>query len=86
MFTFVPGTRSFSENPNTKIIKTISLEDGINITTLPQNQVLLEYSAPKGALDIYKSPTETGATFEVGIGWKTNTTAGALYKTIKIEK
>lgn len=85
MFAFKPGTRSFTGNTDAKIIKTISLEDGVNITTLPEDQMLVEYSAPKGTVEIYKPTTDTGATFEVGIGWKT-TTAGALYRTIKIAK
>lgn len=85
MFAFAPETRSFGENGNAKIIKTISLEDGINTTTLPEDHMLVEYYAPNGAMEIYKSATETGATFDVGIGWKT-VTAGALYRTIKIEK
>lgn len=47
MFAFTPGTRSFTENPDAKIIKMISLDDGVNINTLPKNQILLEYTAPK---------------------------------------
>lgn len=85
MFAFRPGTRSFTENTNAQIIKTISLEDGINITTLPEDIILLEYSAPKGLLEIYKTPTNTGLIFDIGIGWKTTVT-GSLYRTIKIEK
>lgn len=85
MFAFIPGTRSFVEDSNTKIIKTISLEDGMNITTLPEDQMLVEFSSPKGTVEIYKTATATGALFDVGIGWKTATT-GTLYKTITIEK
>lgn len=47
MFAFMPGFRSFSESENAKILKTVSLEDGVNITTLPQDVVLVEYRAPK---------------------------------------
>lgn len=47
MFAFSPGTHSFTEDGNTKIIKTISLEDGININTISNDQVLIEYNAPK---------------------------------------
>lgn len=85
MFTFIPETRSFAENENAKIIKTISLEDGINTTTLLEDQMLIEYRAPNGSMEIYKTATETGTTFDVGIGWKTVTT-GTLYRIVKIEK
>lgn len=47
MFTFLPGTHSFTENTNAKIIKIISLEDGVNINTLPKDRMLIEYNAPK---------------------------------------
>ncbi|MDD5197846.1 MAG: type II secretion system protein [Candidatus Gracilibacteria bacterium] len=85
MFTFLPGTHSFTENTDAKIIKIISLEDGVNINTLPKDRMLIEYKAPKGEREIYTSPTETGTTFDIGIGWKTVTT-GALSRTLKIEK
>lgn len=85
MFAFLPGTHSFSENANAKVIKTISLEDGININVLPQDNILVEYSAPQWNMEIYTSPTATGSTLDVGIGWKT-VTIGALYRNIRIEK
>jgi len=85
MFTFLPGTHTFSENTHAKIIRTISLEDGVNINTLPKNSILIEFTAPRGDMEIYTSPTETGSTFDLGIGWKTATT-GTMYRTIKIEK
>ncbi|NDK19377.1 type II secretion system protein [Candidatus Gracilibacteria bacterium] len=87
MFAFIPGTRSITENENTEILNTFHLEDGVNITTFsPDNdKIFVEFSAPKGEMEIYRNMTETGANFEIGIGWKT-TTNGALYKTIKIER
>ena len=85
MFTFLPGTHSFTENADAKVIKIISLEDGVNINILPKDRVLIEYKAPKWEREIYTSPTETGTTFDIGIGWKTVTT-GALSRTLKIEK
>lgn len=86
MFTFLPGTRSFIENTtNAKIIKIITLEDGVNINTLPENTILIEYSAPKGTMEIYKNLTETGTNFDIGIGWKT-AEIGTLYKILPIEK
>ena len=84
MFAFSGTTHSFTGDTNTKIIKVIQLETGINITSLPANILLLEFTAPKGAMEIYKT-TGTGANFDMGIGWKTATT-GALYRTLKIEK
>lgn len=47
MFAFMPGKHSFIENAEAKIIKIISLEDGVHINSLPYDQILLEYSAPK---------------------------------------
>ena len=85
MFAFLPGTHAFTENANAKIIKIISLEDGVNINTLPKNNILIEFIAPRGEMEIYTSPTETGSTFDLGIGWQTATT-GTMYRTIKIEK
>lgn len=85
MFTFLPGTHSFIENTNAKIIKIISLEDGVNINTLPKDRMLIEYKAPKWDMEIYTGLTETGTTFDMGMGWKTGTT-GALYRTLKIER
>lgn len=85
MFAFIPGTRSFTENTDARIIKVISLEDNVDINTLPQDRMLVEYSAPKGIAEIYRTATETGTTFDVGIGWKT-VTSGALHRAIKIEK
>lgn len=43
----LPGTRSFIENENTKIIKTVSLENGVNINTIPYDTILIEYTAPR---------------------------------------
>lgn len=47
MFALLPGTHSFSESDQAKMIKTIALEDGVGITTLPKDRVLIEYTAPK---------------------------------------
>lgn len=47
MLALLPGTHSFVEADNAKIIKTVSLEDGIDISTLPKDTMLLEYRAPK---------------------------------------
>jgi len=85
MFAFLPGTRSFVENENAKILRTVSLEDGVNITALPEDTILMEYRAPNGVMEIYRTPTETGALFDIGIGWKT-VTDGASYREMHIEK
>lgn len=85
MFTYLSGSHSFTENDNAKIIKVISLEDGININTLPKDQMLIEYSAPNATMEIYTSPTATGSNFDMTIGYKTST-EGALSRTIQIEK
>jgi prepilin-type N-terminal cleavage/methylation domain-containing protein len=65
MYAMMPGTRSLSENTNTKRIKSLTLEDGVNITSLPEDSMLLEYSAPNGTMEIYTSPTKTGTTFNL---------------------
>jgi prepilin-type N-terminal cleavage/methylation domain-containing protein len=65
MYAMKPGTRSFTGDTNTKKIKSLILEDGVNITYLPEDSMLLEYSAPNGTMEIYKSPTQTGATFSL---------------------
>lgn len=83
--TLLPGTRSFIENENTKIIKIVSLENGVNINTIPYDTILIEYTAPRWDMEIYISPTQTGANFDIGVGWK-QVTSGTLYKTVKIEK
>ena len=85
MFAVLPGTRSFTENEDAKIINTVSLEDGVNINILPEDRMFVEYGAPNGTMEIYETPTKTGTSFDVGIGWKTATN-GTLYKNIKIEK
>ncbi len=85
MFVLTPGTRSFIENSDAKILKSIILEDGVNITNLPTDNIMLEYKAPKWEMEIYTSPTQTGSDFDIGIGWKI-ATEWALYKTVKIEK
>ncbi len=73
MFAFSGQTRSMGEDSNTKILKIIQLEDGINITKIPEDKILLEYSAPRGDMEIYKSATSTGVDFNLGIGFKTTT-------------
>jgi hypothetical protein len=85
MLAFSGQTRSFSENENSKILKIIKLEDGIHITKLPENKVLLEYRAPKGDLEIYHTQTLTGTNFTLGIGFKTST-SGPLYREISVDK
>lgn len=79
------GSRSFTENDQAKLIKTISLEDGVYINNVPDDARLIEYKAPRGEMEIYSSTTATGSDFDVGIGWK-SITEGALYRTITIER
>lgn len=47
MLALMPGVHSFSESDQAKVIKTISLEDGVDISNLPGDRVLIEYTAPK---------------------------------------
>lgn len=85
MFAFLPGSRSFTENSDAKIIKIIALEDGVLVSNLPSNQMLVEYTAPNGGKEIYTSPTQTGSAFDMVIGWK-GVETGTLSRTVKIEK
>ena len=75
---------------NAKLLKTIRLEDDININTLnlSEDTLIVLYTAPKGDSSIYRyqmgslSPF-AGGIIDVGIGYKTST-AGSLYRKIII--
>lgn len=86
MFAYLTGT-SFWEDSNTKGIKTIALEDNVQINTLSESGILVYFTAPNGTMKFYKQDgtelTASGITLD--IGWKT-ATAGSLSRNIHIQK
>lgn len=96
MIAFQSGSTSFATNDTAKRIKTIRLEDGVQVNAISPEHILVYFTAPNGDMKLYGdtgnevqtfcqnvSPCTTG--MNIGIGWKTTIT-GPLSRTIEIKK
>ncbi|MDP2103423.1 MAG: prepilin-type N-terminal cleavage/methylation domain-containing protein [Candidatus Gracilibacteria bacterium] len=87
MIAFQSGSTSFVSDTTMKLIKTVRLEDGVQINTVFPEHALIYFTAPNGDTRFYGDTNNelTATGIDIGIGWKIATT-GPLSRNVHIRK